>query len=155
MNFSVVWYTQKIKKALTQMQREVKPCALTSMRQATQFLRGYIVKNKLSGQVLHRRSGKLAGSIMGTEKIEGGDVVGIVGSNLKYARIHELGGIIRPKNFTYLHFKIGDEWIKTKEVNMPKRSYIKPSLEESKNKIREILGVKFFSELVTKGKRIV
>ena len=40
-------------------------------------------------------SGKLQGSI--TRHIEGGGLTAVIGTNLRYARIHEYGGVIRPK----------------------------------------------------------
>ncbi|MHA1661872.1 MAG: phage virion morphogenesis protein [Candidatus Thorarchaeota archaeon] len=84
------------------------------------------VKNKLSGQVLKRRHGKLAQSI-GYE-IKGNNAY--VGSNLKYARIHELGGTILPKKGKVLHFTINGKDVFTKKVVMPARPYLSPSLDD-------------------------
>lgn len=144
------WDFRKFNRNLDRIARESKPVGLTAMRKATEYVRGYIVKNKLSGQVLSRRTGRLAGSITSAQRIEGQDIVGMVGSNLKYARIHELGGVIRPKNFKFLHFMINGQEIFTKKVTMPKRPYIMPSIEESSKKIVSIFGTEFFAEI--KGK---
>lgn len=53
-----------------------------------------------------------------------------VGTNLVYAAIHEYGGIIKAKNAPYLVFKIGDKWIRTKQVTMPARPYLSTSIKE-------------------------
>jgi phage gpG-like protein len=45
---------------------------------------------------LHRRSGQLINSITFEVEQEGQDMLGRVGTNLKYARIHEYGGVIQP-----------------------------------------------------------
>jgi phage gpG-like protein len=86
------------------------------------------------------RSGNLRKSI--TRRIEGdrGNPVGRVGTNLIYARIHELGGTIRPVRAKYLHFRTTDGgWIKTKKVIIPRRPYMAPSLSENLQKIVKII----------------
>lgn len=84
------------------------------------------VIHHLSGQTLKRQTGTLAKSI--NYKITS-DYSSIVGTNVKYAAIHEFGGIILPVNKSALRFKIKDQWITTKKVVMPQRSYLKPSIE--------------------------
>ena len=55
-----------------------------------------------------------------------------------YARIHELGGIIRVKKAKYLRFKTPDgSWHAVKKVRIPPRPYLKPSLIATKGKIRD------------------
>ena len=121
-----------------------------AMSRACEMLRGYIVSKKLSGQVLKRRTGRLAGSI-NKEVITKKDVViGRVGSNLKYARIHELGGTIRPVRAKYLCFKIDGQFVMAKEVTIPKRPYIAPSMKEYRPQLQKILGQTFWTE-VTSG----
>ncbi len=44
-----------------------------------------------------------------------------IGSNLQYAAIHHEGGTIKAKNGGYLKFKIGDEWVQVKQVEIPAR----------------------------------
>ena len=61
------------------------------------------VQQKLSGQVLQRRTGRLYDSIHSTVMDDGQRVVGIVGSNVVYARIHEYGGQTRPHLITVRH----------------------------------------------------
>lgn len=49
------------------------------------------VKQKLSGDVLHVRTGLLRSSITSRTQVEGDSVVGSVGTNVSYARVHEFG----------------------------------------------------------------
>jgi len=92
----------------------------------------------LSGKVLNRQTGKLVNSIQiergGTET----NPFAIVGTNTIYARIHELGGIIKAKNKPYLWFKVGDNWVRVKQVTIPPRPFLKPAFETAIPKIEQI-----------------
>jgi len=58
-------------------------------------------------------------------RVEPGENRVVIGSALKYARIHQLGGEIVPKAKKYLCFPIGGGgFIKTKRVVMPARPFI-------------------------------
>jgi phage gpG-like protein len=85
---------------------------------------GYIQRDKLRGRPLHRKSGDLAASI-NWRHISANDT-GVGSYGVIYARIHELGGTIRPVHAKALHFKIDGHWITTQKVVMPKRPYILP-----------------------------
>jgi len=52
-----------------------------------------------------------------------------------YARIHEFGGVIRPKNAKALVFQIDGHWVVTQKVTMPARPYVRPALDSEKNKV--------------------
>ncbi|MFO1038149.1 MAG: phage virion morphogenesis protein [Geminicoccaceae bacterium] len=48
-----------------------------------------------------------------------------VGTNLKYARVHQFGATITPKAAPYLVFKLADgSWVRTKKVTIPARPYL-------------------------------
>lgn len=82
---------------------------------------------KLRGQVLNRQSGDLAGSIHYRLR---GNATAIVGTNMVYAAIHEFGGTIKAKNAPYLVFRVsGGRYVRTKEVHMPARPYLGPTLK--------------------------
>jgi len=141
-------------KRLDRMRKTIPQSSLLAMRDATMFMQRYIVQFKLSGQVLKRKTGRLAGSIDREEYIMGGGVIGRIGSNLKYARIHELGGVIKAKNAPYLKFYVDGHWVSTTQVTIPQRPYIWSSLTESTKRIGEILGMKFISSLVTEAQKV-
>lgn len=65
-------------------------------------------------------SSGLIGSL--TSQIHGHRLVW--GSNKIYARIHQLGGTIRPKSAKALTFKMGGKLYKMKKVTIPARPYL-------------------------------
>jgi phage gpG-like protein len=94
---------------------------------------------KLSGQVLKRRTGTLSNSIISKVEEEGGELVAKVGSfgGVPYARIHEYGG-------TYLRHRTnaraGSNASVGTYVTMPERSYLRSTLAEQKEAIAKRLG---------------
>jgi phage gpG-like protein len=103
-------------------------------------LQQHIVRDKLSGQVLHHRSGKLAGSIVNLPVVaKGAQLIGEVvgaGGPAWYGKVHEFGPTtIVPKTKKYLRFKIGDHWITKSKVVIPSRPFMGPSLEDMRLKI--------------------
>lgn len=83
------------------------------------------VTQHLSGQTLKRQTGTLAKSL--TYKLQD-DFNAKVGTNVRYAAIHEFGGVILPKEAKALVFKIKDVWITTQKVVMPARPYLAPAI---------------------------
>lgn len=64
----------------------------------------------------------------------------MVGSNLKYARIHQKGGTIRPKNKKFLRFPGSDgQDVFTKEVTIPARPYLGIN-DEDKKEVAAFIG---------------
>lgn len=47
-----------------------------------------------------------------------------IGSDVIYARIHNEGGVIRPKNASALVFSMGGQIFKVKSVTMPRRRFL-------------------------------
>lgn len=70
----------------------------------------------------HHGQAGLAGSF--THQVSG-DTLNTLGlsvfSTSRYARIHELGGVIKPVNAPWLRFKIGGQWVTTDKVTIPAR----------------------------------
>lgn len=97
---------------------------------------------KLMGQVLNRRTGKLARSIQNKVEASSAGVIGKVYSSgdVKYAAIHEFGGktpphVIEPKKAQALAFVINGKQAFFRRVNhpgsnMPERSFLRSSLTE-------------------------
>jgi phage gpG-like protein len=109
------------------------------------------IQRKLSGDVLNRKSGVLAGSIGVTaEDSSAGISVRIATSaDVKYAAIHEFGGTIPPHQIVpdkarALAFLVGGKQTFAARVlmpaaTMPERSYMRSSLAEMAEEIREEL----------------
>jgi phage gpG-like protein len=67
-----------------------------------------------------------------------------VGDGLKYARIHEFGGTIQGKPWLVFPLRARrgkvKGWVKTRQVTMPERPYVKPSIEETAPFVRKALA---------------
>lgn len=103
--------TEVFKAKLAKM-RKGSP-VYTAVEEATTLVQARVMKEKLSGQVLKVRTGKLRRSI--TQKIDRdtGSISGIVGTNTRYARIHEFGGVIKypPREMLIRHrltYRVGE-----------------------------------------------
>ena len=90
--------------------------------------RPYLTKRSgtLQAAIMPRRMGKLAGVEVDLAKV-------------KYARIQELGGVIRPKRKPYLAFKINGVWIRAQSVTIPKRPYLEPARRSAGERLPEIV----------------
>lgn len=66
----------------------------------------------------------LTGSLMNSFKCVYTDNIAIVGTSDIRARLHQYGGVIKAKNKPYLHFKIGDDWVKVKQVKIKARPFV-------------------------------
>ena len=106
------------------------------------------VAQKLAGGVLNPRTGALARSIVSTIEETAMGVAVTVASNgdVKYAKIHEFGGVIPPHEIVpdkarALAFAIDGKQVFARRVNlpavtMPERSYLRSSLAEMAEEIR-------------------
>jgi HK97 gp10 family phage protein len=84
-----------------------------------------------------QKAPKLTGTLSRSIHMEATDKPGTlaaikIGTDVKYAAIHEFGGIIVPKDAKMLHFFIGNEEIFAKSVHMPARPYLRPAMDEQK-----------------------
>lgn len=59
-----------------------------------------------------------------------------VGTNVKYARIHQKGGTIRAKKAKFLRFKVGSRWAMKKSVKIPARPFIGISADDKQEIMR-------------------
>lgn len=110
----------------------------TIVRQSIE-LQAHIKRDKLSGQVLRRRTGRLSRSIQYHAPVQREGVViadvSAGGTNVRYARIHEFGGDIYPVRAKMLRFKIDGRWVFSRHVRMPERSYMRTALAERRPEI--------------------
>jgi len=152
--------TSRVMGRMEQVRKRVPNASLISMRRGCELLRGYIVKKKLSGQVLKVRTNRLRSSIQ-TEVTQQKDItIGKVGTNVKYGRIHELGGTIKahtvyPVEASALHFYIGGHEVFCRSANIPDivipaKHYIGNSMKEIRPALQKQIGKNFFAE-VTSG----
>lgn len=115
----------------------------------TLLLKAHVVEQKLSGQVLKRRTGTLAGSIGVELSDTAGGVIGRVGTlnkAVKYARLHEYGGRTEPHEIVAkgkaLRFQLANGAILFRKSvmhpgsRMPERSFLRSSLSERRSSIQ-------------------
>lgn len=109
-------------------------------------LQAYVKASKLSGQVLHVRTGTLRRSINRRVVSTPSSVIGYVGTNVKYAAVHEYGfhGIVSVKTHVR-KLKAGSKFSKkgaainqttvrahVREVNLPERSFLRSALADKR-----------------------
>jgi len=80
-------------------------------------------------------SGHLRRSIQGRSNKE----KGTLSSDVIYSAVHEYGAIITPKKAKALRFKIGDRWVTTQKVVIPKRPFLRPAFEDNMKDIEAII----------------
>lgn len=105
----------------------------------------------LRGKALQKRTGRLINSIQPQVEIRGDQVVGSIGTNVVYGRVHELGfrGPVRigehartirqafgraiaPRQVTVRAH--------TRQVDFPARPFLRPAIEDSLGRIERILA---------------
>jgi len=132
--------SEKSRKMLRKMPDLIVP-ALRKGTEEAMILAEREAKLNLSGKILNRRTGRIRNSITHKVGIQGDKVVGKIGTNVVYGRIHELGGEIYPRKAKALKFNIpGVGWRTAKKVVMPARPYLRPALEDNMSDIARILA---------------
>lgn len=120
------------------------------MRHQMTMLADYVRRTKLSGNPLNRRSGRLSRSISGQASAQGHKVIGVIGSKgVPYAHVHETGGTFDIPAHTRQITMVFGRPVVPHEINVsahsatfPQRAFLKPSLVEKENDIREALRVR-------------
>jgi len=117
-------------KMLTEQKKSISDAIMKGFRDGMYSLEAKVKNSFGKTGFLNVRTGHLRRSIKVTIKREGSEIVGAIGSNVKYAAIHEYGGVIKAKNAPYLHFKTSKgNWVRVKQVTIPKRPFIAPFLK--------------------------
>ena len=98
------------------------------------------VKNLLDGPVLNRQTNRLWRSIQPEVFRRAGTIVGIVGTDVEYAAIHEFGGTIRSKSEGgHLSFRVGGDFVRVREVEMPKRPFMSRAFKSQQGNIARLI----------------
>lgn len=142
--------------------RRVAPIIRAALREEVQRLTLKLLRKvkqeKLSGQVLNVVTGRLRRSINQRVEEQGAHITGYVGTNVRYARIHEFGGtFLLPPRERKTYWKMDKEgnlkgFAKKSKANfemthaarsvgtyvtMPERSFLRSALAEMKNDIQK------------------
>lgn len=66
------------------------------------------------------------GALERLQRLLGGTLRVEIGTNVRYAAIHQFGGTVRAKQSSYLTFRVGQRWARKKQVTIPARPYMPP-----------------------------
>lgn len=114
-------------------------------------LQRYVKEGKLSGQVLHVRTGTLRRSINADVKDSGWAIHGIVGTNVHYGRIHEFGftGAVEIKEHLRMVKQAWGKPLKnphkvsvkahSRTIKLPERSFLRSALKDMAPDVRKEL----------------
>jgi phage gpG-like protein len=118
------------------------------VRQKAIKLQRYVKQDKLTGQVLHVRTGTLRRSITYSITDNQRGIFATVGTNIKYAPPHEYGFQGAETVRAHLRMMV-QAWGRpvnnprqiqinafTRQVNLPERSFLRSALNEMQNEIR-------------------
>ena len=111
-----------------------------AMTRAMFGLQAHVQKDKLSGQVLKVRTGRLRASVTSKVTEQPDAVVGIVGTNVEYAPPHEFGysGVQSVEAYTRRtpSGRIANVKAFTRQMNLPERSFLRSSLADQADAVR-------------------
>jgi phage gpG-like protein len=131
---------QELIRSFSTMPQRISVAMAAALDHENQNTIGYITENKLHQRgptTLGVRSRRLRESILSTTpRISGTSISSSIGTNVKYAAVHEFGTgpfTIRPKNKKALRFSVGGAFHFAKQVRhpgFPARHMIRSGIEE-------------------------
>lgn len=145
---------------VTAMPDKIRSRVATAVAKLARDLQRHVMQDKLSGQVLHRRTGTLRSSInvKGPEETTTG-VTASVGTNVVYAGIHEFGGVIdMPPRTTTINRRFDESRLRASgrfvkagtpgaiatthavggyQIHMPERSFLRSALHDMEQRIKD------------------
>jgi phage gpG-like protein len=142
--------SDKSKAMLRKMPGVAVPAMHKGMVQGMILAEGTAKSPYLSGKALNRRTGRLRGSVAHSVTIKGDRIIGRIGTNVKYGRIHELGfkGPMNIKGHTRVIRQAFGKAIEpttvfvkphTRQVDIPRRSFLRPALDDNLGNILRII----------------
>jgi len=138
----------RLVERIRNMPAAVRRALLEAVKRLTIELQAYVMESKLSGQVLHNRTGTLRRSIYQhlLESVTG--VLGEVGTNLGYGVFWEYGGTIpahdvvakgRALAFTWNGNQVFFKRVHIPERHEAERSFLRTALADQASYIRETI----------------
>lgn len=133
-------YKSESLKMVKNLNRKVVKNLINGCDKAIQHAEGISKKFFNTPGHLHTQTGALRRSIKKKLIVSRPNIIGRLYTNMVYARIHELGGVIKAKNPTgYLHFKGSKGWVKVKQVKIPARPFLYPAIKDHWDELRKII----------------
>ena len=134
---------EQVRSAIEQMIDSARDSIVNEMQAVTVDLTAVVKRDKLSGQVLRRVSGDLSRSVSPNTKVEGDKIIGTVGTNLFYGRVHEYGfngRVMIPAHARNTKYGVQNVRAHERTMRLPERSFLRSSLKEMLPEIRERLA---------------
>lgn len=143
--------SKKSRAMLRKMPDLVVPALFKGMKKAMLTAERTSRSPYLSGKALNRRTGRLRASVTHSVKIVGDKVVGTIGTNVVYGRVHELGyqgpvqvgahaRTIRQAFGRAITPTVVNVRAHTRQVNVPARPFLRPAIEDNLSGIGRILS---------------
>jgi HK97 gp10 family phage protein len=129
---------QELARRLNEIGERARPAMVRAMTRATILLQNHVKSDKLSGQVLKNRTGTLRRSINQEVEDRGDEIVGIVGTNVEYAAIHEFGFTGQESVREHLRRTLrGETTVRSylRQMNMPERSFLRSALADYEDQL--------------------
>lgn len=129
---------------LDRLTKQGKATLRVSIQRLTLKLLAKVKEQKLTGQVLKVRTGKLRRSINQRVTVDTKGIYGIVGTNVEYGRMHELGGTYSVKAHARMMKMAWGKKLRTPKVvqvrehkiTYPKRSFLASALKDMEPNVR-------------------
>lgn len=143
--------SEKVTRRFAALPGKVKESLIPALNRIGAMLAGYVQTQKLQGQVLNHRSGRLSNAVTFHEAQDSGSAVSVkvgVYQNVPYARIHEYGGYVHVPEVSgpLMVFQGSDgntvftRRHKAFTATMPERSYLRSSLGENRESYIDIIN---------------
>lgn len=123
--------TPKLRELLARADGPKKTRVLEAMGMAAKFwaVEAFTDASKRPASWPAKRDGQQStlqksGVLRRSLRVEATDKSVTIGTDRKYALIHQLGGEIKPKTAKALKFQSGGKWFTVKKVNIPARPYL-------------------------------
>lgn len=172
-SFTVKVHAESLIATLKGFRKRFRQQLMRVMNQLTIEVQRSVKADKLSGQVLHVRTGTLRRSINRRVEEQGGMIIGSVGTNVQYAAAHEYGfkGVVTVKehlrrekaHMKSIKFQPGKKLLQsktkntgfssiigehTRKMNLPERSFLRSTLKQYEGTIRDRLALAAMEALV-------
>lgn len=127
---------ESIYKVMTSIGQGARPRMLVTMRKIGMRMSAYVKERKLSGDPIHRRTGRLRRSIHSVSSYTAASVSSSTGTNVKYAKYLEFGTnphVILPVRAKMLSWMQDGRRVFARKVNHPGNPafrFLRGSLEE-------------------------
>lgn len=129
---------------LGRLNKAGKAAIVRGVQRLTLQLLAKVKAEKLTGQVLKVRTGRLRRSINQKVTVTGNGVYGVVGTNVKYGRAHELGETVTVKAHLRMQRVAWGKKMKNPRVvqvkahivKYPERSFLRTALHEMEPAVR-------------------